>query len=372
MPNIMIILDGLQDVEYPELDGKTPYKWGKAESFGKIESACARGRLVSTPDGFEPDTQTCILTLLGVPVSEIPSGRSYIEALALGIKVGENDIVMRCNFVKVTPDGILEIPTCTAPAGVASALKAAVAAIPGHSITQVGSYKSLQAVRDGGKFAKDMVTYPPHNYAGKPFEELLPSGSVFAESLAEFSREQLRLQAPYTVLNWAQSAPCGLPAFSSLHGGLSGAMVSATHAPMGCAVAMGMECPALPTATGDTDTDLAAKAAATLELAGRNDFVMLHVGGPDEATHRMDVREKAEFVRKMDAELIAPIINGCADGTRIMVTCDHVALCTTGGHTTEPVEYMLYEKGKILSGDHGTIDGKRAVEILTGKNSQRT
>lgn len=367
MQNIMVILDGLQDIEYPVLGEKTPYEWGKGESFRKIEAACARGRLVSTPDGFEPDTQTCILTLLGVPVGDIPSGRSYIEALALGIKVGENDIVMRCNFVKVTPEGILEIPTCSAPAEVADALKAAVAAIPGHSITQVGSYKSLQAVRDGGRFAKDMVTYPPHNYAGKPLEELLPSGNELADFLAEFSREQLKLHAPYTVLNWAQSVPCGLPAFSSMHGGISGAMVSATHAPMGGAVAMGMECPALPTATGDTDTDLTAKAAATLELAGRHDFVMLHVGGPDEATHRMDAREKAEFVRKMDSELIAPILDGCADGARIMVTCDHAALCANGGHTAEPVEFMLYQKGGILNGDLGTIDGKRAVEVLIGK-----
>lgn len=366
MSCIMVVLDGLQDVAYTELDGKTPYEWGKSVNFDKIEAACARGRLVSTPEGFEPDTQTCILTMLGLAPDEIPSGRSCIEALAIGLDIGENDLVMRCNFVKVTPDGILEIPTCSAPTEVAAALKSAVAAVPGHRITQVGSYKSLQVVRDAGKFA-GMVTYPPHNYAGRPFDELLPSGNELADFLAEFSREQLKLHAPYTVLNWAQSTPRALPAFSSLHGGMSGAMVSATHAPMGCAVAMGMECPAIPTATGDTDTDLAAKAAATLELAGRHDFVMLHVGGPDEATHRMNAREKAEFVRKMDAELIEPILDGCADGTRIMVTCDHVALCTTGGHTTEPVEFMLYEKGKKLAGDMGTIDGRLAVEVLAGK-----
>lgn len=364
MSRIMIVLDGLQDVSYPELDGKTPYDWGKGENFRAVEAACARGRLATTPEGFEPDTQACILTMLGVEPKDIPTGRSYIEALALGIPVGIDDIVLRCNFVKITPDGILEIPTCSAPHDVAEALKSAVSAVPGNSITQVGSYKSLQVINSGGKFMASMKTFPPHNYAGKPLESLLPSGNELADTLAAFSREQLKLHAPYTVLNWAQSVPCTLPSFASLHGGMTGAMVSATHAPMGCAVAMGMDCPRIPTATGDTDTDLAAKASETLRLAGERDFVMLHVGGPDEATHRQDSREKAEFVRKLDTELIAPILSGMKNGGKLMITCDHVALCKTGGHTTEPVEFMLYEKGKVLSGDIGDIDGREAVEVF--------
>lgn len=367
MPYIMIVLDGLQDVSYAELGGKSPYDWGKRANFSEIEANCATGRLVTTPKGFEADTQTCILTLLGVKTGDIPSGRSYIEARALGIPVGGDDIVLRCNFVKITPDGMLEIPTCAAPDDVARQLKAAVAAIPGHSITQVGSYKSLQVIKGGGKFLDGMKTFPPHNYPGKPLGSLLPRGNELAGFLAGFSLAQLDIYKPYTVFNWSQSTPCVMPAFSSLHGGMTGGMVSATHAPMGCAIAMGMVCPALPTATGDIDTDLAAKAKATLALAKDNDFVMLHVGGPDEATHRQNVLEKAEFVKKMDAELIGPILNGCENGARIMITCDHTAFCTTGGHSTEPVEFMLYEKGGKLSGDLGEIDGKQAVEVLAGK-----
>lgn len=364
MSHIMIVLDGLQDVSYPELDGKTPYDWGKGESFRTVEAACVRGRLATTPEGFEPDTQACILTMLGVNPQDIPSGRSYIEALALGIPVGDDDIVLRCNFVKITPDGMLEIPTCSAPHDVAEALKSAVSAVPGNSITQVGSYKSLQVIKGGGKSMKSMKTFPPHNYAGKPLESLLPSGNGLADALAAFSRSQLKLHAPYTVLNWAQSVPCTLPSFASLHGGMTGAMVSATHAPMGCAVAMGMDCPRISTATGDTDTDLSAKAEETLRLAGKRDFVMLHIGGPDEATHRQDAREKAVFVQKLDAELISPVLLGMKDGDKLMITCDHIALCKTGGHTAEPVGFMLYEKGKALGGEIGDIDGRKAVEVF--------
>lgn len=365
MPNIMIILDGLQDIAYPTLGGKSPYDFGKGESFARLERASATGRLQTTPTGFEPDTQTCVLTLLGVGEKDIPSGRSYIEALAIGMPVEDNDLVVRCNFVKIAPDGTMEVPCCMAPGDIAEALLAEVAARPGHRVRGVGSYKSLQCIQNGRGYLDGFVGYPPHNYTGSPLEKLLPSGNALADDLADFSRRMLEKYKPYTVYNWAQSVKGELPLFHSLHG-ISGAMVSATDAPVGGAVAMGMACIRPDTATGDTDTDLAAKVAATLKLAAENDFVMLHVGGPDEATHRQDEREKAAFVAKMDNELIGPILNGVPDGARIMLTCDHIAHCSTSGHTDEPVDFRLYQKGTELSGDYGCRPGTQAVSILCG------
>lgn len=367
MANIMIVLDGLEDTTYPMLAGKTPYDFGKGEAFRELEAHSATGRLKTTPEDFEPDTQTCVLTMLGVAPEQIPSGRSCIEALAIGMPVEKDDMVLRCNFVKITPDGRVEDPTCAAPKEVANALLAEVSALPGVNVTQVGSYKSLQRIAGGKEYLAGMVTYPPHNYAGCPLEELLPSGNELADKLADFSRAMLKKYAPYTVYNWAHSVSQGLPAFAELHGGKTGGMVSATHAPMGGAIAMGMACPELPTATGDTDTDLAAKVKATLALLAERDFVMLHVGGPDEATHRQDAKEKAEFVAKMDKELMAPLLAAVPKGTRIMVTCDHMALCTTGGHLSDPVAFWLYEKGGDLSGDLGVREGTEAVEVLFGR-----
>lgn len=368
MANIMIVLDGLEDISYPSLEGKTPYDHGKGANFLELEAHSAVGRFQTTPDGFEPDTQTCVLTLLGVEPEDIPTGRSYIEARAVGMPVGEDDIIMRCNFVKIAPNGVLEVPTCSAPPTVADALLAEVRALPGVAVRQVGSYKSLQCVSGGRKYLDSMHTFPPHNYAGHPLEELLPSGNELADRLAAFTRSMLERHAPYTVFNWAQAASCSLPSFASLHGGATGAMVSATDAPVGSAVVMGMACRRPDTATGDTDTDLAAKAEAALELARECDVVVLHVGGPDEATHRKDAREKASFVKRMDGELIAPLLRGAPDRTRILLTCDHIALCGTSGHTADPVGFLLYQKGTPLAGNLGILPGTSAVEVLMGRS----
>lgn len=367
MANIMIVLDGLEDTGYPELGGKTPYDFGKGKQFRALEERAATGRLATTPEGFEPDTQTCVLTLLGVEPADIPSGRSYIEALALGIPVEGEDLVLRSNFVKVDEEGRLEVPCCSAPEEAAKGLLAEVASQEGCFITQVGSYKSLLRISGGRKYLDTFQANLPHQHGGEDFRPLLPKGNELADYLALRSLELLEKYRPYTVMNWAQSAKGELPLFSRLHGGLSGAMVSKTHAPMGVAAAMGMDCPDLPTATGDTDTDLAAKAGTALELAAKRDFVMLHVGGADEATHRQNAVEKAEFVEKMDRELMGPILAALAPGDRVMVTCDHMALCATGGHTDRPVKYWLYQEGEALSGDNGTADGTRAVAILCGR-----
>jgi len=371
MANIMIILDGMQDIAYPSLDGKTPYDSGKSEAIRYMEANSLSGRLVTTPPGFEADTQTCILTMLGVMPDEIPPGRSYIEALALGLEVGGDDIIMRCNFVEVSDDGKLAVPCCSAPEEIAKTLRDALSAIDGYTITPVGSYKSLQMIRGGAKYLDSLVTHMPHQNQNGNFENLLPHGNELAERLARFSRDTLALHRPYTVLNWGQAVKGELPAFSSLHmagngAGRSGAMVSKTDAPIGIAVAMGMECPEIPSATGDTDTDLHAKAAATIELAGRHDFVMLHIGGPDEATHRQNPVEKAEFIRRADIELVGPILDSLGEGDRVMLTCDHAALCKTAGHTGEPVEFLFYERGKTLSGDLGTLPGTEAVRLMFG------
>ncbi|MCL2056147.1 MAG: hypothetical protein FWH02_02880 [Oscillospiraceae bacterium] len=364
MGAVMIIPDGMQDIAYDALGGKTPYDAGKGDNMRMIEEASQTGRLITTPPGFEADTQTCILTMLGLEPHEIPPGRSYIEALALGLEVGADDIIMRCNFVEVDDKGKLAVPCCSAPEDVAKALRGILSEMDDVTITPVGSYKSLQMIRGGAKYLDGLVTSMPHQNQNGVFEKLLPRGNKLAERLADFSCEMLKIYRPYTVLNWGQAVKGELPAFSSLYTGKSGAIISKTDAPIGIAAAMGMQCPAIPTATGDTDTDLPAKAAKALELAAQHDFVMVHIGGPDEATHRQNPIEKADFIRKMDTELIGPILRGLRGGDKVMLVSDHAALCETAGHTDEPVKFWLYEKGAALSGDMGTLAGKMAVRLL--------
>jgi len=74
MSGLMIILDGLQDIAYDVTSGKSPYDYGKRDNFRAFEAASATGLLKTTPQGFEPDTQNCLLYMLGVSPKKYPRG----------------------------------------------------------------------------------------------------------------------------------------------------------------------------------------------------------------------------------------------------------------------------------------------------------
>ena len=363
MSFLLIILDGAQDITYEQLGGKTPLDAGKGERLRKLERESAKVRLITTPPGWEPDTLNCTLTIFGLTPDRIPAGRTCIEALADKIAYEKDDLLMRCNFVQVAEDGTLKDPCCTPPDHIASALMEQVTARHSSPLERVGGYKCIQIFPGKRNMIEKLHTFPPHNYKNKPLQELLPTGNALAEQLGATTLELLKNYAPYTVLNWGVAIHEELPTFTELTG-YKGGLVNKTAVLEGVARLMEMTSPQVPGATGETDTNLRGKAQAALELLRDHDFVVVHIGGADEATHRQNPVEKAEFISRVDSELLAPLLEGCPDGCKIMLTCDHEAYCSHAGHTDLPVEALLWEKGKIHSGDLGVIEGTQAIPLL--------
>ena len=365
MKYVMVILDGVQDIAYDQLGGKTPLEAGKGRNYRRLEAESTKVKLATTPPGWEPDTLNCMLTLFGLTPDKLPTGRTGIEALAEGVPVGGDDLVMRCNFVKIGEDGTLTVPCCTPDdEEIAQKLMAEVIERHGSPLKRIGGYKCIQTFPGGKKQIEGLRTFPPHNYQNKPLREILPVGNRLAEALAQTTTDLLEKYRPYTVFNWGHSICEELPTFSELNG-LKAALVNKTLVLEGVAKVMEMTCPDIPGITGETDTNLKGKAQTALALLEDHDLVVVHVGGTDEATHRQDPAEKAAFIERVDAELLEILLCGLPDGCRVMVTCDHEAYCATAGHTDLPVDALLWEKGRVHGGDLGLADGTRAIPLLT-------
>jgi 2,3-bisphosphoglycerate-independent phosphoglycerate mutase len=95
-------------------------------------------------------------------------------------------------------------------------------------------------------------------------------------------------------------------------------------------------------ATGCPDSDLAAKRRAALDaIAGGALCVVVHVGGPDEASHRRDRGLKIAVIERADQELIGPLAEAVAGfGGELSVCADHGTDPVTGEHIGGPVPWV--------------------------------
>ena len=96
----MIIIDGLGDEPVPDLGGKTPLEVAFAPNIHYIASRGGIGCIQTTFPGFPIESMVCIMGLLGYePQQFYPCGRASFEAMAKGIPLGEDDLILRCNIV---------------------------------------------------------------------------------------------------------------------------------------------------------------------------------------------------------------------------------------------------------------------------------
>ena len=148
---------------------------------------------------------------------------------------------------------------------------------------------------------------------------------------------------------WAEGKGAALPNFTA-HYGADGSVVSAVPLCHGIARLVGLEPVSVPTATGEWDTDYAAKVAAALDVLKRHDFVALHLEGPDEATHNHDLEHKIYSVECLSERVAKPLcaaLRERGEDFRLLILSDHRTFMANGAHGGTPVPYMIYDSREM-------------------------
>lgn len=296
MGRILCIIDGMTDpkfcaAEYPNLASMDLFRY------------------VDTTQGHETESLGCILRLLGA--TDVPRYlRGYAEALGCGLPIGKNDMVLRGSWYALDEQGC-----CTVP-------------IPGpkdpicadaYRYYALEDYKSLVVFPQMAGSIHNLITYPPYECVGKPAIQLCPQG---CEEVRDTFMEHLQERS--CLLLWGQSVPSDLPPFSE-----KAAVVCGTTIVKGIAKLLGMTLLDVAGATGDTDTNLSGKAVAALASAEKYPFVLLHINGTDEASHRGSADEKDAFLKKVDRDVLSPLLRSEHE---VIVVSDHGTDPDSGRH----------------------------------------
>ena len=381
MKHILIIGDGMADNPVPELGGITPLEAARKPFLDGLARRGALGSVRTIPEGFTPGSDTAIMGIFGCDVHTCYSGRAPLELAASGGVLPVGGAAYRCNMASIE-QGCMpfeERRIVSHSAGsiegdesdeLADALfshpdfaplaeKAGMTVLPGHSFRHLAVQKSADI---------DLIVLStPHDHLGEKAGPLLPRGCENAAVLRALMEKSFEILSAHPinarriaegklpancVWFWAEGKGAALPNFVEAYGD-TGAVVSAVPLCHGIARLVGLEAVSVPTATGEWDTDYAAKVRAALGELRRHDFVGIHLEGPDEATHNHDLTHKifsVECLSELVIRAVAEALRAEKEDFRMLILSDHKTLMASGAHDGDAVPFVLYDSRENVPG----------------------
>ena len=420
MKYLILVPDGAADVSVE--NEKTPLE----EAFmPTINGLAERGRvgLVRTiPRGIAPGSDAANLAVLGYDPKEDLTGRSPLEAVSMGINLGERDVAFRTNLVTLAvPDGqedadYKSLTIIDHASGDISDEEAHILieyldeAIGSGDPENEGrirfyagvSYRNTLVVRDGAKtengignvFAeyKDYALIPPHDILDRQIRLYLPDKeneeyilTMMAKSYSllrghDVNKKRIAqgLRPANSIWIWGEGVRPALSPITEKYG-VSGTVISAVDLIKGIGICAGLESVKVEGATGTIRTNFKGKGEAAIDafLRGK-DLAYIHVEAPDECAHQGSREGKIESLERIDADIVAPILawleeNRARTGEefRILIVPDHRTPVVIRTHTDEPVPYVLFDSAAAGTPDKRNAFTERAAEAGESFHSGR-
>ncbi|MEM2908206.1 MAG: 2,3-bisphosphoglycerate-independent phosphoglycerate mutase [Candidatus Hadarchaeales archaeon] len=391
MKVLLLICDGMADRPVAELDGRTPLEAAEKPHMDELARRGVCGLMDTIAPGVPPGSDTAHLALLGYDPYEVYTGRGPFEAAGAGIELKPGDIALRANFATVDEDLVVR-DRRAGRIQEADRLAEALRSIKLRGVQVI--FKSTVGHRGalvlcGRGLSHEVTDSDPHQVGAKAMQvkPLSRRAARTARLLNEFSRkahevleahplneERRRRGLPpanYLLLRGAGVVPELQPMGQRF--GIKGACVAAAALVKGVCRLAGMEVLDVPGATGGLNTDLDAKRDAALRALERNDLVLLHVKGFDEASHDGNAAAKVQLIERVD-RMLGQLL-GAAD--LIVIAVDHTTPVSVREHTGDPVPVLIagpgvrtddvqrFDERSCARGGLGRIRGKDLLPIIT-------
>lgn len=363
MKYIVILGDGMADEPLEQLGGKTPLEYAKTPVMDALAGQGELGLAKTVPDSMKPGSDVANLAVLGYDPSRNYSGRSPLEALSVGVKMEDDDVVFRCNIVTLTEgEPYAEKTILDHSSGEISTEDADVLmdTVRENMTTDEFSFYTGTSYRHimVWKHGRVLDMEQPHDHLGQKIGPYLPREAVFRDMMEKsfglLNDHPLNVERAAQGKNKANSAwfwGAGTkPSLANFEEktGKKGAMISAVDLLKGIAVGAGMKVVEVPGANGGLHTNYEGKALAAVKavLEEGCDFAYVHVEAPDEMGHQGSIENKVRAIEFLDSRVVAPIkekMDASGEAYRLLIMPDHPTPIRCRTHTSDPVPYILYD-----------------------------
>jgi 2,3-bisphosphoglycerate-independent phosphoglycerate mutase len=367
MKYVVFVPDGCADVALAELDGLTPLEAARMPRVAELAQRSTVGRAAVIPAGLPPGSDVGNMAILGFDPARYHTGRAPIEAAAMGVELGPDEVAYRCNLVTLSAD-------------VPPTMVDFAAGHPNNEQSHVivaALDEALGNGHDGVKFHPgveyrhlcvvprawaDADCTPPHDLTGQT--AVFPTGHAAPQLLAlmDASRKvvgdaarQVDSSATQIWL-WGQGVKPALPSFTKTYG-VTARMSSAVDLVQGLGVLTGIEVVDVPGATAGFDNDYRAQADACIASLADRDLFVVHIEATDEAGHQGRADIKVDALERWDTDVITPVLDAldaAREPYRILMLPDHATPCDTKTHSAEPVPYLFFDSGSPGTGGRYT------------------
>lgn len=372
MKYVVVLGDGMADRPIEELGNKTPMEYAKTPYMDSLAQKGELGLVHTIPEGMKPGSDTANLSVIGYNPKKYYSGRSPLEALSIGVPMKDTDVALRCNIVTLSEEEdtyekrhMIDHSSDEISTEDAAILLDAVKKELENDMFKfyVGTSYRHCLIWDKGEVVE---LSQPHDILEQCIEEYIPTN--FGENTEGYQFLYEMMKKSYDILvnhpiNVERKAK-GLhpanscwfwgagtkPALSSFEEktGKKGAMISAVDLLKGIAVGASMQVIEVEGANGGLHTNYEGKAQAAIDTLTKegNDFVYVHLEGPDEMGHQGSVERKVQAIEWLDERIVKPIAEGlkaAGEEFRMLILPDHPTPICIRTHSSEPVPYVLYD-----------------------------
>ncbi len=364
MKYIVILGDGMADVDLAELGGKSPLAYADTPNLDALAAVSEVGMVKTIPEGMSPGSDTANLSVMGYDPKKYYTGRSPLEALSIGVPMEDTDVAIRCNVVTLSEGDmsyeervIVDHSSSEISTEDCAVLLDAVRAELEDDIYKfyVGtSYRHCLIWKNGSV----VPLTPPHDQLGKVCGEFLPADEVLRAMMKKsydilvnhpinVERRAKGLNAANSLWFWGAGTKPILTSFEEKTG-KRGAMISAVDLLKGIAVGADMTNIEVEGANGQLHTNYEGKAQAAVDALVKDgfDFVYVHVEAPDEMGHQGSSERKVKAIEFLDGRVIGPVaeaLRAAGVDFRMLVMPDHPTPIPVRTHTSDPVPYLLYD-----------------------------